>query len=254
MSPPGTFTAASPAPPASWASPPRLLEADGPPQYRPVQSGPRPLGPGALAVARAGPARPVRRRMCDADTLPGRNNLPGATPSSGCDGGTPIAPQTVGFAGVAPGTTGGAIPGRPLVPQDRSVQQGRGAALPRSGRRDVIRGVTGGHRPNHTRARRIEAATVARAGSKRSAARRPAPAAWSSAIRRSRGAVAEAGLVEACRRAWPRGRRACAAASSQPAGRTRDPFAVAWSSMTRWLLRFLLRRGRNYRSSALGMR
>ena len=64
--------------------PPGSFEANGPPPDRPLQSGPRPLGPDALAVLRAGPARPLRRRNCDAKTLPGRYNLPGATPSDHC--------------------------------------------------------------------------------------------------------------------------------------------------------------------------
>ena len=140
----------------------------------------------------------------------------------------------------------------------KSTQPPRGRTPMARGRRwhgrIRIRNVTAGHRPNHTPARRIEAAVAAAAaGSKRGAARR--------VVRRR--LLSDPSLLWCGRRGWagrrnrrvrPRGRRACAAASCQPAGRTRDPFAVALSSMIRSLLRSLLRRGRNYRSSALGMR
>ncbi len=69
----------------------------------------------------------------------------------------PLRRKTTGFRGVAPGITGGAIGSGLFLPKARSVQQTRAGPVRRRGWRHVIRGVTGGHRPNHTLARRIQA-------------------------------------------------------------------------------------------------
>ena len=68
----------------------------------------------------------------------------------------PLRRETAGFGGVAPGTTGGAIPAARVMPKARSVQQARAAPALRPGRRNVIRGATGDHRRNHTVTRQIE--------------------------------------------------------------------------------------------------
>ena len=73
----------------------------------------------------------------------------------------PLRRETAGFTGVAPGTTGGAISGRPFVLMRAVGAVTRGipaGAAPRAG---VIPGVTGGRRPNHAPARRIRAARAA---------------------------------------------------------------------------------------------
>ena len=153
--------------------------------------------------------------------------MPGATPRDGCDGGTPIAPQTAGFGGVAPGTTGGAIAGRPLLAELRdSVPQARGGAVRRSGGRDVTRHVTGCHRRNHTRARQIEAALAGAAASRQPERRDE----WASEtcpheVRRCRHEVADAALVEDVGEAG-RCRRACGGGCGRrcaPSSRRRFP-------------------------------
>ena len=100
---------------------------------RPVQSGPRP------------PSRRLReRRDCGADTLPGGNDLPGATPRDGCDGGTPIAPQDRRSWWGRSRHYRRRKWGRPLFPQEAIGRQTRGVPAARPAERDVIPGVTGG--------------------------------------------------------------------------------------------------------------
>ena len=88
-----------------------------------------------------------------------REQFAGSDPRDGCDSGTPIAPQNRRFwGGSLPALRAAQYRAARSCRLTRSVQRRRGAALLRSGRRDVIRGVTGGHRSNHTLAWRIERA------------------------------------------------------------------------------------------------
>ena len=79
-------------------NPPGPLEADGTASDRPVQPESRAVVARSYPVGRAGPARPTNAD-CDADTLPGRNNLPGATRAVGVTEERPLRRETAGFGG-----------------------------------------------------------------------------------------------------------------------------------------------------------
>ena len=120
---------------------PRRREPTAPPGHR-----------GSVRVRHDARMRPRCRRRHPS----WREQFAGSDPRDGCDREAPIAPQNRRFSGVAPGTTGGAIPGRPLLLMRAIGPANTGASAPRAGRRDVIRDVTGGNRRNHTPGRRIE--------------------------------------------------------------------------------------------------
>ena len=134
--------------------------------------------------------------------------MPGATPAAGATAEHPLRRETAGLAGVAPGTTGGAIPAARSCRYGRSAEQARGVPARRAGRRDATRAATGGLRTNRMPARRMDARTDAgvvavvrmawrkaqRRARRRAQCRRVG--AMSSTLRRFPHAVADAAGVE----------------------------------------------------------
>ena len=81
-----------------------------------------------------------RRSRCSVRAWPSRQGTisPGATRAIGVPQERPLPRETGGFVGVAPGTTGGAIPGHPRLPWEAigSVNAGRSGPAARPARRD----------------------------------------------------------------------------------------------------------------------
>ncbi len=81
-----------------------------------------------------------RRSRCSVRAWPSRQGTisPGATRAIGVPQERPLRRETGGFVGVAPGTTGGAIPGRPRLPWEAigSVNAGRSGPAARPARGD----------------------------------------------------------------------------------------------------------------------